>query len=141
MMCILINRNSKNVALDDRLHLPTSVLLSQGSIPPWTTFSDHNGQIPSFINANLHIKVYRPQTTRRPQTPDPIHTTKPIIPTIAPRNSPLLLLGKKGGFRYYYNYPTLTIRHICLCGRLFNCPKHAPNVSASETRLHVISVP
>ena len=68
---------------------------------------------------------------------DPIYIPGPIIPTIAPRNSPFLLFGKKRGFQYYYNYPTLTIHHLCLCRCLFNCPKHAPDVSAFETRLHV----
>ena len=53
----------------------------------------------------------------------PIFIFGPVIPTLTPRNSPLLLLRKKGGFRYYNNYPTFLICHLCLCRCLFNCPK------------------
>ena len=46
-----------------------------------------------------------------------------FIPTIAPWNSPLLHLGKKGRFQCYNNYPVLLTHHLCLCRCLFNCPK------------------
>ena len=69
---------------------------------------------------------------------DPKYSTRPNIPTIAPRNSPLLLLGQKGGFRYRHNHSTLIIHHLSLCICLFSCPTHTPDTSASERRLHQI---
>ena len=47
-MCIFINRISRNIGLDGRLHLQTSALLSQWDIPPRTTFLDSYDQTPPF---------------------------------------------------------------------------------------------
>ena len=73
----------------------------------------------------------------------PIHiytyTTGPIIPTIALRNSPFLLIGKKKeDFDIYHDYPTLTIRHFRLREHLFNYPTHASDALASKTRPQLI---
>ena len=52
----------------------------------------------------------------------PVYSIGPNIPTIAPRNSLLLLFGQKGGFQYCHNHSVLTIHHLCLHRCLFSCP-------------------
>ena len=138
MIYIIINRIFQNVALDGRPHFLTFALLSRGGIPPRTTFLDPHDQTP-FLHSLMWTSMTTftcPRTTRCPQIYIYIYTTGPIIPTIVPRNSPILLLGKKGGFRYHYNYPILIIHHLYPRRYLFNYPTHASDALASKMRLH-----
>ena len=69
MMRILINRISRDVALDGRPHLQTLTLLSQRDIHPRTTFLDSYDQTSHLHSlAQTHMTTFtRPRTIGCPQ--------------------------------------------------------------------------
>ena len=73
MMRILINRISRNVALDGRPHLQTLTLLSQRDIHPRTTFLDSYDQTSHLHSlAQTHMTAFiRPWTIGYPQIGPP----------------------------------------------------------------------
>ena len=103
-----------------------------GSLP-WNIMPKY---LPLFISTDLHHMFIHPQTYEMSSdwAPDPIHSTGPNIPTIAPQNSPFLLLGQKRGFWYCHNHSALIIHPSWLNKCLFNCLKPIPNTSTYETR-------
>ena len=105
-----------------------------GSLP-WNIMPKY---LPLFISTDLHHMFIHPQTYEMSSdwAPDPIHSTGPNIPTIAPWNSPILLLGQKEWFRHHHNHYALIIHHSWLYRCLFNCPRPALDTSAYKTRLH-----
>ena len=68
-MLILINRISKNVALDGKPHFRTLALLSQGGIHPLTSLLDSYDQNSPLLSLTrtLTIVFTRPRTTSCPQ--------------------------------------------------------------------------
>ena len=73
MMYILINRTSRNVALDGRLYFLTSTLLSRKGTHPRTTFLDFYDQT-SFLHSltrTLMTLFTCPRTIRCPQIGPP----------------------------------------------------------------------
>ena len=94
--------------------------------------------LPLFISADvyhmfIHSRIYEVSSD---WASSPIHSTRPNIPTIAPRNSSLLLLGQKGGFRYCHNHSAFIMLHSWLRKCFFNCLKPAPDASAYKMHPH-----
>ena len=95
--------------------------------------------LPQTINlyASISINLSSDYLMSSNTSHGPLPIYGPFIPTIAPRNFTLLLLGKKRGFQSSNNYPS-HFYVIFFCAGVFSTTKkHAPDASASRTLQHL----
>ena len=132
--------------MSNRIFWPWLCLVEEAFILrslPWNIMPK---SLPLFISANLYHMSIHPQTyeVSSDWAPNPIHSTRPNIPKIAPQNSHLLLLGQKRGFRY--TSILLIIHHSWLRRCLFTTQSlllalwHTRRALIKFLQLHVLHV-
>ena len=101
----------------------TSTLFSRGGTSPRTTFPVPHDRTPSTYHCLVglrHYYLFSDYLMSLDTAHGPISIFGPFIPTITPRNSTLLLLGKKGMSISWW-LPSSLLCHFFMCKCLFNC--------------------